>query len=91
MKGCILPLHKKGDLWLAKNYWGITLTSIAAKIYNVLLQNRIEPKINNILRKNQNRILRDFHTGHPVINRIKSLMRSYVYWPKMDNEITDMI
>ena len=29
--------------------------------------------------------------GHPGINRMKSLMRSYVYWPKMDNNITDMI
>ena len=54
MKGCILPFPKKGDLGLAKNYRGITLTSIAAKIYNALLQNRIEPKIDNVLRKNQN-------------------------------------
>ena len=53
MKGCILPSPKKGDLGLAKNYRGITLTSIAAKIYNALLRNRIEPKIDNILRKNQ--------------------------------------
>ena len=44
-----------------------------------------------IPKKFQNRILRDFHTGRPGINRIKSLMRSYVYWPKMDNDITDMI
>ena len=28
MKGCILPFPKKGDLGLAKNYRGITLTSI---------------------------------------------------------------
>ena len=54
MKGCILPFPKKGDHGLAKNYRGITLTSIAAKIYNALLRNRIEPKIDNILRKNQN-------------------------------------
>ena len=44
-----------------------------------------------IPKKLQKRILRDFHTGHPGINRMKSLMRSYVYWPKMDNDITDMI
>ena len=44
-----------------------------------------------IPKKFQNRILRDFHTGHPRINRMKSLMRSYVYCPKMDNDITDMI
>ena len=54
MKGCILPFPKKGDLGLAKNYRGITLTSIAAQIYNALLRNCIEPKIDNILRKNQN-------------------------------------
>ena len=49
MKGCILPFPKKGDLRLAKNY-----RAIAAKIYNALQRNRIEPKIDNILRKNQN-------------------------------------
>ena len=44
-----------------------------------------------IPKKLQNRILRDFHTGHPGINRMKSLMRSYVYWPNMDNDMTDTI
>ena len=53
-KGCILPSTKKGDLGLAKNYWGITPTSIAAKIYNALQCNSIKPKIEKILRKNQN-------------------------------------
>ena len=43
----------KGDLRLAKNYRSITLTSIAAKIYNALLRNSIGPKIDNILKKNQ--------------------------------------
>ena len=50
----MIPFSKKGDLRIAKNYRGITLTSIAAKIYNALLRNRIEPKIKKILRKNQN-------------------------------------
>ena len=54
MKGYIFPFSKKGDLGLAKNYRGFTLTSITAKIYNALLRNHIEPKIDNILRKNQN-------------------------------------
>ena len=44
-----------------------------------------------IPKKLKNRILRDFHTRHPGINRMKSLMRSYVYWPKMNNDIRDMI
>ena len=54
MKGCILLFPKKGYLRLAKDYRGITLISIAAKIYNALLRDHIEPKIDNILRENQN-------------------------------------
>ena len=67
MKGCILPFSKKGDLGLAKNYRGITLTSIAAKIYNALLRNRIEPKIDNILRKNQNGFPRNRSTTSQIL------------------------
>ena len=67
MKGCILPFPKKGDLGLAKNYRGITLTSIAAKIYNALLRNRIEPKIDNILRKKQNGFRRNRSTTSQIL------------------------
>ena len=67
MKGCILPFPKKGDLGLAKNYRGITLTSIAAKIYIALLRNRIEPKIDNILRKNQNGFRRNRSTTSQIL------------------------
>ena len=67
MKGCILPFPKKGDLGLAKNYRGITLTSIAAKIYNALLRNRIEARIDNILRKNQNGFRRNRSTTSQIL------------------------
>ena len=67
MKGCILPFPKKGDLGLAKNYRGITLTSIAAKIYNARLWNRIVPKIDNILRKNQNGFRRNRSTTSQIL------------------------
>ena len=67
MKGCILPFPKKGDLGLAKNYRGIRLISIAAKIYNALLRNRIEPKIDNILRKNQNGFRRNTSTTSQIL------------------------
>ena len=67
MKGWILPFPKKGDLGLAKNYRGITLTSIAAKIYNAQLRNRIEPKIDNILRKNQNGFRRNRSTTSQIL------------------------
>ena len=71
MNGCILPFPKKGDFGLAKNYRGMTLTSIAAKIYNALLHNRIEPKIDNILRKNQN----GFWRNRFMISQILTIRR----------------
>ena len=67
MKGCILPFPKKGDLGLAKNYRGITLTYIAAKIYNALQRNHIEPKIDNILRKKQNGSRRNKSTPSQIL------------------------
>ena len=73
MKGCILPFPKKGDLGLAKNYRGITLTSIAAKIYNALLRNRIEPKIDNILWKNQNGFRRNRSTTSQILTNRRIL------------------
>ena len=78
MKGCILPFPKKGNIGLAKNYRGIALTSIAAKIYNALLRNHREPKIDNILRKNQNGFRRNrFRTSQILtIRRILEGVRA---------------
>ena len=64
---CIPTFPKKGNLGLAKIYQGITLTSIAAKIYNALLRNRIEPEIGNILRKNQNGFRRNRSTTSQIL------------------------
>ena len=50
-KGLHPPLPQKGDLGIAKNYRSITLTSIAANIYNALLLNRIEPEIEKFFGK----------------------------------------
>ena len=66
-KGCILPFPKKGDLGSVKNYRGITLASIAAKIYNALLRNRIVPQIDKILRKNQNGLRRNRSTTSQIL------------------------
>ena len=52
-KGCSLPFSENGDLGIIKNYRGITLTSIVAKVYNALLLNLIKPE-SKVLRKNQN-------------------------------------
>ena len=65
------PFPKKGHIGLAKNYRGITLTSISAKIYNALLRNCIEPKIENILRKNQN----DFQRSRSMTLQILGIWR----------------
>ena len=67
MKGCILPFPKKGDLRLTKNYRGILLTPIAAKIYNALQRNHIEPKIDNILRNNLNGFRRNRSTTSQIL------------------------
>ena len=61
-KECILPFAKKGDLGIAKNYRGITLTFIAVKINNAEQLNRIEPKIKKLLRKKQNGFRRNRST-----------------------------
>ena len=50
----IVPIPKKGNLSSANNYRGISLTSIAAKIFNRLLLNRCRPHIEPLLRPNQN-------------------------------------
>ena len=39
----------------------------------------------------QKRILKEFHMGHPGIYRKKSLIRTYTYWPKMDQDIEKRI
>ena len=78
MKWCILPFPKKGNFGFAKNYRGITLTSGTAKMYNALLRNRIEPKIDNILRMNQNGFRRNRSTTSHIftIRRILEGIRA---------------
>ena len=49
-----IPFPKKGDISLTINYRGITLTAISAKIFNLMLLNRIRPHVDPLLRKNQN-------------------------------------
>ena len=62
---------KKGDLTLVTNYRGISLLPIAAKIYNRLLLNRLLPKIEPLLRKNQN----GFRAGRSTLSQILTLRR----------------
>ena len=70
-KECILPFPKKGDLGIAKNYRGITLTSIAAKIYNALQLSCIETEIEKVLWMNQN----DFRRNRSMTSQILIICR----------------
>ena len=63
MKRCILSFLKKGDLRIAKNYTYIH----CGQDYNALLCNHIEPKIDNILRKNQNGFWRNRSTTSQIL------------------------
>ena len=70
-EGCILPFPKKGDLGVTTNYRGITLTAIAAKIYILLLLNRIRPIMEKMLRKNQN----GFRPNRSTVGQILTVPR----------------
>ena len=48
-----VKVPKKGDLSLMTNYRGISLLSIAAKVYNKILLNRIRDHVDPILRSKQ--------------------------------------
>lgn len=37
------------------------------------------------------RCLEVLHRGHPGIQRMKALSRSYVYWPSLDSEVADYV
>ena len=67
----IVPLPKKGDLSLMTNYRRISLLSIAAKVYNKILLNRIRDEVDLILRKNQ----AGFRPGRSCAQQIHILRR----------------
>ena len=67
----IIPLPKSGDLSLGKNYRGITLSSIVAKMFNRLILNRIQPEIDPHLRPNQN----GFRPNRTTTSQILALRR----------------
>ena len=67
----LTPIPKKGDLKKTDNYRGISLTQIAAKIYNRCLLNRIRPVIDRVLRTNQN----GFRKGRSTTSHLLALRR----------------
>ena len=51
LKAAFYRFQKKGDLGKPENYRGITLTPIAAKVYNLMLLHRIQPWIEKNTKK----------------------------------------
>ena len=41
----IIPIFKKGDASVCGNTWSIALMSLAAKLYNWILLNHIQPNV----------------------------------------------
>ena len=67
----LVPLPKKENLGYADQYRGISLSVIAAKIYNKMLLFRIRPNIEPILRNNQN----GFRRKRSTVGQILTLRR----------------
>jgi len=68
-----VPIPKKGNPNIMNNYRGITLMSVAAKVYNRVILNRIYPHVNNKLRPNQAGFRRHMNTT-THINTLKRII-----------------
>ena len=67
----LVTLPTDGDLGITSNYIGIALSSVAAKITNRLILNRIRPPIDKLLRPNQN----GYRPGRSTVAHILALRR----------------
>ena len=69
-KANVVPVHKKGDKQILKNYRPISLLPIAGKIFESLLYDRVfEFFIANLISKNQS----GFRPGDSCINHLLSI------------------
>ena len=66
-----MPFPKSGNLEEVGNYRGIELSTIASKIINKMILNRVQPHIDPILRPNQH----VFRPGRSTISHILALRR----------------
>ena len=67
----ITPIPKSGDLSDTGNYRGISLSAVIAKVVNKMILQRIQPKIDPLLRRNQN----GFRPDRSTVAQILALRR----------------
>ena len=67
----LLPIPKSGNISLTKNYRGIALSSVVAKLFNKMILYRIQPKLDHYLRNEQN----GFRPGRSTESHILALRR----------------
>ena len=60
-------LSQESDFGITKDVKGMIISDIAAKYYNPLLPNSIEPEIKNTLRKNLNSFWRNQSTTSQIL------------------------
>ena len=67
----LLPIPKSGDLVSKDNYRVISLSSIVVKVVNKMILNRIQPKMDGLLRRIQN----GFRPGRSTTSHVLALRR----------------
>ena len=70
----MIVIPKKGDLSLPSNHRGISLLSIVTKVFNRIIMNRTQPKIDPYLRSNQN-VLRPGSSTTAQILALRRLLK----------------
>ena len=75
-KANVVPVHKKGDKQILKNYRPISLLPIAGKIFERLLYDRMFESFieNNLISKNQS----GFRPGDSFINQLLLLLMKHI-------------
>ena len=70
-KANVVPIHKKGDKQLLKNYRPISLLPICGKMFERILYNKLYPFLeqNNLISQNQS----GFRSGDSCINQLLSI------------------
>ena len=79
------------DVFIKTTKQKLSCRDVPSDIYSVCNDMLLYSERVTIPKTLQKVILKDFHIGNPGTNRMKSLMRTFIYWPSMDQDITNMV